>query len=345
MQSVNPLMKSLDDAAKFITSRQSQNGLWSDFLTLAGESTFWVTGYVGYHLRQYPHTSPDTLRKVREAILANQTDEGGWGYGLGVPADADSTSWCLLLLSKLEAGNNEAKKRAVQFLLKHQNSVDGGFRTYLEPGEIAKFMGMNQAVSFEGWCSSQTCVTAVAAQALLENSYVQEADRAVDFLRRSQKKQGYWEAYWWNECLYSTYHCMRALNKKEGKFEDSIKKAQLWIGQSQRSDDSWSNTDSSEGRAFATALAIQGLLFGEHPEFAKEAEKGVEWLRKNQSPDGGWISNHKLRIPHPAVVDPNSQTYWKPDGKAIFALIKDQNRLFTTATVLAALVEYHNYAR
>jgi len=47
------LRLSLDKAYKFMKDDRNPHGLWSDFLTLAGESVYWVTGYVGYILDRY----------------------------------------------------------------------------------------------------------------------------------------------------------------------------------------------------------------------------------------------------------------------------------------------------
>jgi hypothetical protein len=41
-------------------------------------------------------------------------------------------------------------------------------------------------------------------------------------------------------------------------------------------------------------------------------------------------------------MEPWNQPFWKQDGKAINASIKDHKRLFTTATVFGALSEFVN---
>ena len=141
---------------------QNKSGLWSDFLTLAGESTFWVSGYTGYALcLSDDGPSLGFLEKAARMIINHQREDGGWSYGLGVPTDADSTSWCLLFLSKL--GLVDGIERGGRFLLEHQNP-DGGFRTYASPVSVGHYMGLNDSIPFEGWQTSQLCVTGVAAR-------------------------------------------------------------------------------------------------------------------------------------------------------------------------------------
>ena len=131
----NRLTTSLEEAFKFIKTNRNQDGLWSDFLTLAGESTDWVSGYVGYSIISNSETLEERnlLHQVASTILTHQKSDGGWGYANHVPSDADSTSWCLRFLSKLKIQNQVSREKALQFLLKHQSEIDGGFRTYAKP--------------------------------------------------------------------------------------------------------------------------------------------------------------------------------------------------------------------
>jgi len=54
------LSLSLERAFKFIEDGRNSDGLWSDFLTLAGESVYWVSGYVGYKVAVVAHLEAKT---------------------------------------------------------------------------------------------------------------------------------------------------------------------------------------------------------------------------------------------------------------------------------------------
>ena len=208
------LRVSLDRTFKFLKDSRNPDGFWSDFLTLAGESVYWVSGYVGYNIICYLKDPEEKmwLEKVGYGILAHQSADGGWGYGFGVPSDGDSTSWCLRFLAKLGIQSQLSLENASSFLLKHQSAVDGGFRTYANPSHVGRYMMLDGSVSFEGWASSQMCVTAVATQALIENGSTQGVEKASRLYSEEDK---------WLKAtgiltggagkLYATVNCMEAL--------------------------------------------------------------------------------------------------------------------------------------
>jgi squalene-hopene/tetraprenyl-beta-curcumene cyclase len=343
--SSNTISNAIMAAQQFITENLNSDGLWSDFLTLAGESVFWVSGYVAYSLTEGKSVLEEKklVESIATKILNNQSIDGGWSYGYGVPSDADSTSWCLLFLSKID-GKTQEKQKGIEFLRVHQSLIDGGFRTYGSPEAVGSYMRIDSSVSFKGWASSQTCVSAVAAQALIENHSTKSLDEVVNYIRNAQTSEGYWNSYWWTGKLYATAHSIKALNKNGDQQDaEAIIKAQNWILQTQLLDGSWSDSPEQEsGRAFSTGLALSGLLSSPKTVFDAQIKKAIRWLIENQLPDGSWASHHILRIPYPWTKDPWNQQSWTAGGKAINAVIKDHRRLFTTATVFAALNEYNN---
>ncbi len=358
LESPDRLRLSLDHAFQFIKESRNPDGVWSDFLTLAGESVDWVTGYVGYALSRgrgppgKEEKKDQLLAEAGSRILEHQGSNGGWGYGSVVPADADSTLWCLLFLSTLGTPSRESLKKAALFLLKHQSPFDGGFRTYALPREVGRYMMLDESVSFEGWASSQTCVTAAAAQALIMTGSLQGVKQALEFIRRTQTAEGYWNTYWWTDKLYSTTLCMEALTAQEpGKREDKTKdasplnKAQTWIARTQLPNGGWNayNSSTNDSWPFSTALALRGLMLA-HSSNATDntaaIKNGIEWLLTHQLTDGSWSNNHILRIPHPSMKEPWTQSQWRKDGKAINAVITDHRRLYTTATVFTALSDF-----
>jgi hypothetical protein len=47
MENLERMRPSLEEAIKFMEGHRNPDGLWSDFLTLAGESVYWFSGCVG----------------------------------------------------------------------------------------------------------------------------------------------------------------------------------------------------------------------------------------------------------------------------------------------------------
>ena len=341
------LRLSLEGAFRFLKGNRNPDGLWSDFLTLAGESVYWVTGYVGYAASRYRAPGEEEwLGEVARRVLEHQGGDGGWGYGPGVPSDADSTAWCVLFLSRLGIQGQESRERALRFLSRHQSTLDGGFRTYAAPRDVGRYMMLDGSVSFDGWSSSQTCVTGAAARALIESASPEGLDAALDYIRRCQTPEGYWNSYWWSDRLYATVNCMEAVRAR-GDAGDAglLSRGEDWIARTQLSGGGWSDSPTREGAAFSTALAMTGLMVSPGSGFSERIGRGAEWLLTGQLSDGSWSANHILRIPHPSMTEPWKQPHWNRDGRAINAVIRDHRRLFTTATVFTALSELEERAR
>lgn len=325
-------------AVGFLERNRNGDGLWSDFVTMAGESVCWVSGYVGHSLATCRSTAVGSIEEAGRKVLARQRANGGWGYGEMVPPDADSTAWCLLFLSELGVQGDESREGAVKFLLRHQNPSDGGFRTYAAPRDVARYMKLDGETRFDGWSSSQVCVTAVAAKALAGIRPAPRVDGALDCVRRSQCPDGSWNPYWWSERLYPTSHCLELLAELGGEADETlVRRGAEWIARTQRPEGSWSEAPSMRGVPFSTALALKGLMAARGIGHSDVIERGAEWLIASQMADGGWAGHHILRIPHPATTEPWKQDEWRRDGTAIGALIMDHRRLFTTATALSAL--------
>lgn len=61
----------------------------------------------------------------------------------------------------------------------------------------------------------------------------------------------------------------------------------------------------------------------------------LEQLATAQLPDGSWESSALLRVPLPDDQAPDRYSQWVMDGRKEGSLALDQQRVFTTATVLA----------
>jgi squalene-hopene/tetraprenyl-beta-curcumene cyclase len=335
------LSSALDQAIYFLESGQRPEGYWSDFRNSAGESTEWVTGYVGTALSRVEKVT-DTLVRARDWITNKQFPQGGWGYHQGVVVDADSTSWCLLFLASLQS-QPEIRSKAVEVLKTHQSHTDGGFRTYLVPDSIRGYMGVSDDVDCSGWCSSQLCVTAVAVLALLRNGLTRNSEEiqgALDYIREQQQDAGYWEAYWWEGRMYSTYHCVKVLRAAGAVKDDQCcQRAVQWLLTTQLEDGSWNNGVMGEGRPFHTALALQALLAVGEESAWQAANRGIRWLLQEQVDDGSWRSYTMLRIPYPWTHYPWKEHLWREENTGTGIIIRDHRRYFTTATVLNALLQ------
>ena len=94
--------RALERGKRFLLANQGGDGLWRDFLTPAGEASEWPTGFVATALH-LAGAETSALERAADALVARQHEDGGWGYNVNVPSDADSTAWVLLFLARMGA--------------------------------------------------------------------------------------------------------------------------------------------------------------------------------------------------------------------------------------------------
>jgi len=309
----------LNKGIDFICALQNEKGYWEDFnISEVGPSNQWVTAYIGCSLIN----SDIALKYVKKAadwLLASELLGGGWGYNDNTLADADSTSNALRMLASFNETNEnrELLCRLADFLISFQDNDTGGFLTYRpdSAGVLAQ----------SGWCRSEISVTAMAGLALLKvdkKRYRNNLLQIKNFLHKTQFKNGSWESYWWNGRMYGTSLAASFL-WQVGESTAARKGIEWIIGQ----------LDPLLS-PFDTALALSALgIASNGQEYREIMGKGLNRLTKVQHDDGGWGSESILKVPNPYENLPP----WERTGNIPTRLVQDQNRLFTTATVIGAL--------
>ena len=329
-------MEVIERGITFLLGAQRQDGLWRDFVTLAGVGIDWPTGFVGEQL-VIAGADPAPLELAAHALIARQHDDGGWGYHEGVPTDADSTACVLLFLQaiqKLGVDTGEGPERAAVCLERHQLPASGGVPTYREPEAIRRFMKLNQEADLSGWCSAHVDVTATSARALHSAAGIHH-DSAAEmwrYVRARQFDNGCWRSYWWTSPHYATLQA--ATLAKDFSDHASLERAAKWALGEQLDGGGWS-APGAPVSALATALTLSILVKSGIADAA--VDRAVECLSELQEIDGGWPIHPMMRIPPPYLIEPGNLQKWRPDGLGTGVVIRDQNRLFTTAACLAAL--------
>jgi squalene cyclase len=332
-------------AQAFLRSARGADHLWRDFRTLAGQSSEWVTAFVAFTL-QRAASEDETAKSALSVLLQHQRHNGGWGYNKDVPADCDSTSWALLGLMERSLGGSNAIDRGVEFICQHQpESLNGGFSTYVPSDGIDAFLQSERSSSAVGWMGAHVCVTSVALQALLSARKSARSDhvtRGLEYLLCKRTTEGIWRSYWWKGHAYSTFQALKALSLAGiWSSSDALKVEQYFVAR-QQSTGAWGdNRETGEAPdAFETAFVLLALSLCNHAAVSHAVEQGVRWLLSAQNEDGSWPSVPILRIPAPTVRDPDRAHQWRLNSMGTGVIIRDEARLFTTAAVLWALVEW-----
>lgn len=302
------IYKSLDKAFTFIENQKQKDGSWRDFYSnFHGQSIDWVTAYVANRLID----SGVALRHLKKTakFLANRQINGGWGYNDIAPQDADSTANTLEFLSNY---TNDFKKEiddGIQFLLAHQTE-SGGFKTYTERNLRASERFSKES-NLEGWCNECVDVTLNATRALNQfEDYKLSTENAKKYLDNLVKRD-YIHSYWWESDIPVKIEIMKY-------YDDNYNKI-LKIYKNQ-----------NNITPYLKSLLINKLDYRE-----KELKNNIiSQLIYSQKPDGSWESGAILRFPHPSNKEPWSNSLmWRDSGK-------DQNRIFTTATIIAELSKF-----
>ncbi|MDB5868267.1 MAG: hypothetical protein JWP96_599 [Polaromonas sp.] len=293
----------LERGLDYLRASQAGAGFWSDWQLPPGESRMWTTAYIGFRLSSLPphcrEGIDENLLRADAWLRASEFREGGWGYAEQTGPDADSTALALLFLRA-----RGYQGRADRQLAAYQQA-DGGFSTY------------RQDASFGAWVQSQPEVSATTLLALLPTPFARSERMlaAMRYLKSSQRPDGLWNSYWWTSCLYATQASLAFLDAA-GERPDAAR------------------LTASLGRipapaAFESALLLMCLaLLGKAGQPLAAAH--ARGLQAGQLPDGSWPSRPMLRLTARSIGEP----WLLPEAGPVFS---DEKRLFTTATVLAAL--------
>ncbi|HYN97715.1 MAG TPA: hypothetical protein VES42_28075 [Pilimelia sp.] len=309
-------------------ARAAANHRWSAFHLYPGVSDEWVTAYVAAALAEAdaPGCAALTAGALR-GLTGRQRADGRYGFNARAIGDGDSSVWTLRLGAVAGAFPGD-RAAALAALAAHERPE--GMATYAADEPIRTIIEAGPERTMKGWCASHPCVNAVAA-GLAETA---EAARAA--LRDQQRGDGSWPAYWWRDPEYTVAHAAEALSG-----EPAAARAAAWAAR-RLADGPVVTPDFPDGSPFATALAVRAVVAGEGDAGAVDA--AVEWLCRGIRLDGAWTASAVLRVPDPDEPDPDApgRTTWVPGGRKEGAVVLDRTGVFTTATVVAALVRAGN---
>jgi len=201
----------------------------------------------------------------------------------------------------------------------HQNE-DGGFGTYRR-GRFDLF----PAVS--GYYASTPCVTATAALALRRLDHADDRPAiaaALNYLRRTRRRDGGWASFWWDGETYATAVAL-ALFCEVGAVDD-VRVA----GDALPAAGPFAGADGRAVNAFLSALEASARLDAGAGPGDPTVARVVEWLLTQQLDDGSWAAPPIMRVPRPELP-------WAPGGAPTGVLIEGHRRTFVTATVLGLL--------
>jgi 2,3-oxidosqualene cyclase len=249
---------------------------------------------------------PDGQAQDRDAI------RGGWCFSDGAHRWPVSDCTAEAVSALLETHAPMAPERlaaARDFILARQNA-DGGFATYERRRGGAWLERLNPSEMFDRCMTERSYVECTAsalgalsrlrqAQPELADARVSEAiERAVRFLRATQRPDGSVPGFWGINFTYGIFHFVEGLRAACISATDpALVRAAAWLIMRQRADGGWGEhhagcrddryVEHAESQPVMTAWAVLALLEVAGPR-APAVRRGVEWLAARQREDGGW---------------------------------------------------------
>ncbi|MBX7146767.1 MAG: squalene--hopene cyclase [Alphaproteobacteria bacterium] len=241
---------------------------------------------------------------------------GGWAFQYNNPhyPDVDDTAVVAMILNRLDSKlYHPVVERAKDWILGMQ-SKNGGWgafdidNTYYYLNNIP-FADHGALLDPPTVDVSARCVSMLAQLGYgLKDKKVR---KAVEYLKSEQEEDGSWFGRWGTNYIYGTWSVLCALNiVGEDMNKPYIKKSVAWLLSRQNEDGGWGEDGGTywlekrfvckASTASQTAWAVMALMACGHVDYP-EVIKGINYLIRNQTPEGGWEEKWFTAVGFPRV--------------------------------------------
>ena len=265
--------------------------------------------------------SPDheALRRAAEWLIDKQVlvagdwkvkrphvQPGGWAFQFDNPfyPDLDDAGMTLMALEKVRGLDSDrvrlAKERGLGWFLGMQGQ-DGGWASFDADNNRLYLNHIPFADHGALLDPSTEDLTGRGLELLGTLGYGPEfepVERAIEFIRHTQRHDGPWYGRWGVNYIYGTWSVLRGLAAVGvDPRHEYVQRAVRWLCARQNADGGWGETCGSyddpevaghgESLPSQTAWALLGL-FAAGQTTGREVERGIEYLLSTQAADGGW---------------------------------------------------------
>jgi squalene-hopene/tetraprenyl-beta-curcumene cyclase len=264
--------------------------------------------------------SKQTWKSGDWKVKAPAAEPGGWYFQFENEfyPDIDDSAVVMTALSKSvlpdEPGKRAALAQAMKWVLPMQSS-SGGWASYDKDNDRL-FLNEIPFADHKALLDPPTAdLTGRMLEMLGHLGHTRSepaAERAIAFLRREQEPEGCWYGRWGVNYIYGTWSVLAGLLAIGERMDQPyIRRATEWLISRQNPDGGWGESCYSyddprtAGRGASTpsqtAWALLGLL---HAGLARHpvVSKGIDYLLRTQSADGGWEEREFTGTGFPRVL-------------------------------------------
>ncbi|OAG73588.1 squalene-hopene cyclase [Gluconobacter japonicus] len=334
-------------------------------------SPVWDTGLSGLAMMEaasggHPTKRDETLAKLKKsaewlrdrqildvkgdwAINTPDLRPGGWAfqYENDYYPDVDDTAVVGMLLHRVDPEENrEAIERAREWIIGMQ-STNGGWGAF----DVDNNLEMLNHIPFSDHGAlldpptadvSARCISFLCQLGHPEDRPV--IDKALDYLRKEQEKEGCWFGRWGTNYIYGTWSVLCALNIAGISYDDPmVKRAVNWLEDIQRSDGGWGEDCATyegappgiykESLPSQTAWAVLALMAVGRRD-SEAVKRGINFLMSRQNENGEWQEEAYNAVGFPKVF------YLRYHGYKQFFPLQALSRYRNLGTSNTGRVEY-----
>ncbi|UMM08332.1 squalene--hopene cyclase [Gluconobacter frateurii] len=334
-------------------------------------SPVWDTGLSGLAMMEaasggHPTKRDETLAKLKKsaewlrdrqildvkgdwAINTPDLRPGGWAfqYENDYYPDVDDTAVVGMLLHRVDPEENrEAIERAREWIIGMQ-STNGGWGAF----DVDNDLEMLNHIPFSDHGAlldpptadvSARCISFLCQLGHPEDRPV--IDKALDYLRKEQEKEGCWFGRWGTNYIYGTWSVLCALNIAGISYDDPmVKRAVNWLEDIQRSDGGWGEDCATyegappgiykESLPSQTAWAVLALMAVGRRD-SEAVKRGINFLMSRQDENGEWQEEAYNAVGFPKVF------YLRYHGYKQFFPLQALSRYRNLGTSNTGRVEY-----
>ncbi|MCI4642631.1 MAG: hypothetical protein MRY51_07220 [Flavobacteriaceae bacterium] len=328
----NCVRSSIKKGIKFLKKKQNINGSWMEFITEAGISDVWATGFITYFLSEEPELKSKFKRYIDHSVkfLVNNKSEKIWGFNKNWIDDLDSTN--MVFLSQYF--NNKTINQ-IQFKEWLNYYINGkGFSTYNNSKKLLLSLNDSNIRTAKEWVKSHQCVTAVSFYFLIVSGLDNEKSSELESIFIDLIKSDNVNSYWWTSSIYTYYFLHKSFQLLGNIYVVKLiqQKTKTFLNAKGYYEDLYGEN------VFYSSLVLE-IFLHDFDKYKLEINALKDYLLSQQYTDGSFRNSTTLFIPNPEGYT-NTKRIYKSSTLGTSVCSIEFSRLFSSIAAIKSLSNY-----